>query len=262
MPDPVTPLDLRLMEAIGQPLSTATLPVAFAQSDLRSNAGWKTRIEAAERLARMGAIDANRLLGLYTEREPAASGGVWDRVAAIQSLDEAIASDDKDAVARALPEAWARMAEIEAEVALATLYGAKLARLGLPGEAGALAFRIGLLSDSYEAVARTRQPADGVEPFLIGLAKGKVDGIAPPDQLGGAIRAAFAADAMPEPEVQALLDDKRLGEAILGAIDDVTEGAKGDLRRVTSGLQLFRFVGLETVARRAALELLLLERRG
>ncbi|AMY70031.1 hypothetical protein [Frigidibacter mobilis] len=46
------------------------------------------------------------------------------------------------------------------------------------------------------------------------------------------------------------------------AIDDVTEGARGDLRRVTSGLTALRKAGLETPARRAALELMLLERRG
>ncbi len=74
-PDRPSPLVFRLMEAIGQPMSTATLPVAFAQADLRSNAGWKTRLDAAERLTRTGAIPANQLLGLYTENESSASGG-------------------------------------------------------------------------------------------------------------------------------------------------------------------------------------------
>ncbi|MDJ0826678.1 MAG: hypothetical protein QNJ16_14340, partial [Rhodobacter sp.] len=76
------PLLFRLHEAIGEALPTANLPLAFAQADLRSNTGWKAQIAAAERLARTGAIDGNRLLGLYTDRLPAASGGVWDRVAA------------------------------------------------------------------------------------------------------------------------------------------------------------------------------------
>lgn len=261
-PDPVTPLEFRLMEAIGQPLSTSGLPVAFAQADLRSNAGWKTRIEAGERLARLGSISANLLLGLYTEREQAASGGVWDRVAAIRALDQALAASDIDAVAQALPPAWTQMAAIELEVPFATLYGAELARLGLTGDAGALAFRVGLLSDAYETVARTRATADGIEAFLIGLAKGKVDGLAPPDQLGGAIRTAFTGAAELPADRQHLLDEGRLGEAVLSAIDDVEQGAKGDLRRVTWALTLLREAGFETVARRTALELLLLERRG
>src|SRR5690606_17548745 len=101
-----SPLDLRLMEAIGEPLQTSTLPLAFAHADLTSNAGWKTRLEAAERLSRTGAIEPNLLLGLYTEREAAASGGVWERVRAIQALDRAITASDRAAVARALPVAW------------------------------------------------------------------------------------------------------------------------------------------------------------
>ena len=145
-----SPLVLRLMEAIGQPLPTATLPVAFANADLRSNTGWKARIEAGERLARMGAIPANRLLGLYTEQRPAASGGVWDRVAAIQRLDTALTARDPVAVAAALPEAWGQMQAMELEVPFATIYGPALARMPLKGSAGALAFRVALLSEDFE----------------------------------------------------------------------------------------------------------------
>lgn len=46
-----TPLRFRLHEAIGEPLSTRDLPLAFAWSDLRFVAGWKSQLEAAERLA-------------------------------------------------------------------------------------------------------------------------------------------------------------------------------------------------------------------
>ena len=39
-------------------------------------------------------------------------------------------------------------------------------------------------------------------------------------------------------------------------------GPQGDLRGVTEGLSLLRLVGLDGVARRTALELMILERRG
>ncbi|MCR9148687.1 MAG: hypothetical protein NXH83_00795 [Rhodobacteraceae bacterium] len=257
-----SPLVLRLMEAIGQPLQTATLPVAFAHADLRSNTGWKARIEAGERLARVGAIPANRLLGLYTEQRPAASGGVWDRVAAVQRLDTALTARDPVAVAAALPPAWAQMEAMELEVPFATLYGPALARMPLKGSAGSLAFRIGLLSEDFAEVAAARRPEDGTEAFLAGLAGGEVQGLAAPGQLGAAIRAAFAPFAQPGPEAAQRLAGGRIGEALLVAIEQVTEGAKGDLRDVTEGLVVLRRVGLEGTARRAALELLLLERRG
>jgi hypothetical protein len=262
VPDRPTPLILRMMEAVGQPIPTTELPVAFAQADLSANTGWKARIEAGERLARTGAIEPNRLLGLYTEQKPAASGGVWDRVKAVQTLDKAMTGRDTAAVAAALPPLWAMLSEVELEVPFAKIYGQRLARLNLPGEPGNLAFRIGLLSDASEAVARGRVAQDGEEPFLIGLAGGTVDGLAPPDQLGGAIKAAFVKDAALSPDFAELIAGDRVGEALLTAIDQITDGARGDLRDVTAGLRLLREIGLESVARQAALELLLLERRG
>ncbi len=69
-----TPLEFRLFEAIGEPLATAPLPRAFATVDLSGDTGWKAQLEAAERLARIGAISENRLLGIYTQRRRAASG--------------------------------------------------------------------------------------------------------------------------------------------------------------------------------------------
>ncbi len=262
VPDRPSPLVLRLMEAVGQPISTTTLPVAFAQADLRSNSGWKVRLEAGERLARMGAVPPNRLLGLYTEQKAAASGGVWERVKAVQALEAALASGKPEDIATALPKAWSQMEALELEVPFAKLFGARVAATALTGEAKALAFRIGLLSDEYEKVAQAHHPADSTEAFLVGLARGDLRGTTAPDQMGVAIQAAFADGARTDDALGQLLTDRKLGEALLKAMNKVTEGASGDLRDLTDGLSLLRQVGLETPARRAGLELLLLERRG
>jgi hypothetical protein len=262
LPERPSPLILRMMEAIGQPIPTTNLPVAFAHGDLSPVTGWKARLEAAERLARAGALPANTLLALYTERPPAASGGIWDRVAAIQALDIAVTENNAGAVAAALPEAWRQMELAELEADLATLFGATVAGLGLEGEAGDIALRLGLLSPDYEKVAIGRTPANDIDAFLLGLAKGEVTGLAAPNQMGAAIRDAFSDTTALDEEFTWLLKERRLGEALLRAIDHVTEGARGDLRDVTAGLRLFREVGLESVARRASLQLLLLERRG
>lgn len=260
-PNPVTPLDWKIYEAIGEPLPTASLPVAFAYAEIGPEAGWKGQIEAAERLTRAGTIAPNVLLGLYTERDPAASGGVWDRVAAFQDFDAAMQSGDPRRVAQTLPTAWARMQEAELEVPFALLYGKGLAALPLTGEAGNVAFRVALLSPVAETAARARTPADPTESFLIGLAAGKLDGLTPPDSMGRAIAPAFLAPAVSD-ETRALLEGDRLGEALLQAVEEIARGVEGDLRGVTQGLSLLRSVGLEGVARRAALELMLLERRG
>jgi hypothetical protein len=261
-PDRITPLTLRLFEAIGEPLTTTNLPVAFAHADLSNQSGLKAQIEAAERLAAAGAIAPNLLLGLYTRDDPAASGGVWDRVAAFQRFDAALTGGDKGRVAAALPPAWAAMEAQRLEVTFAALFAERLAALELEGEAGALAYRIALLSP-FAAQLAARETVDGRELFLQGLARGSVAGIVPPDSTARAIAPAFVTDkpALSDAAL-ALLDQGRMGEALLLAIDQITRGLTGELRGVTDGLALLRHVGLEDVARRTALELMLLERRG
>jgi hypothetical protein len=260
-PSPVTPLAWRMLDAIGEGLPTTQLPLAFAHAELRDTAGWKARIEAAERLGRASVLDPNVLLGVYTERLPAASGGVWDRVEAFQHFDTALTAQDPGAVAAALPDAWAMMVSAGLEVPFAELFAEKLTRLPLTDAAAALAFRISLLSTQYERVANTRTPTDTREAFLIAVARGNLQGVVPPDSLARTIAPAFVRP-MPPADLMALLDDNRLGEAILHAVDRIQRGLQGDLRGVTEGLALFRHVGLEDLARRTSLELMLLERRG
>lgn len=260
-PSRPTPLIWRMLEAIGEPMPTVGLPVAFAHADLRPQAGWKAQIEAAERLARLGSIPANRLLGLYTERLPAASGGVWERVDAFQTVDNALTSGQTEALAVALPVAFALMAEAELEVPFAGVFAEKLLAAELSGTAGALAFRLALLSPGYETAALKRKPADQQEAFLIGLARGDLAGTTPQDSMARAIAPAFTTP-QPDAEALALHADGRLGEALLLAIDRIGKGVQGEPRGVAEGLAFLRHVGLEDVARRTALELLLLERRG
>lgn len=261
VPERVTPLDWRVFEAIGEALPTNTLPLAFAHAELRPAAGWKAQIEAAERLARAGALPANLLLGLYTERKAAASGGVWDRVAAFRAFDDAMADGDAKAIARALPAVWDRMTEAELEVPFAELYGQALQDVSLSGEAADIAFQVGLLSPAYAEVAAAHAGATGRRAFLVGLAKGDLTGTTAPDTLGRAVAQGFADQPLPDDLAQ-LMAENRLGEAILAAIEDIETGLQGDVRNVTEGLALLRAAGLEGVARRTALELMLLERRG
>ncbi len=254
---PVTPLDWRLFEAIGEPLPTAGLPLAFAYADLSDRAGWKAQVEAAERLVRAGVIAPNLWHGLFSRRDPSASGGVWDRIARLQAFEAALASGEAARIGAALTAVWPGLEAAELEVPFATLYGDRLAGLALDGEAGGLARRVVFLSP-----AAARLPPAAGDAFLRGLAAGDVRDIPAPGNLGRAIAPAFAAGAVPGPQMQALLADRRLGEALLAAMAMIDRGVSGDLRDVTEGLVLLRSVGLEDVARRTALQLMILERRG
>lgn len=125
--DRVTPLEFRIHEAIGQPLPTASLPIAFAHSDLRPNNGWKARLEAAERLARAGAIPPATLRALYSEQKPAASGGVWERAGAMRTLETALAGGDP---APALPAAFDQFRAVGMADVLAAMVAADLPQTG------------------------------------------------------------------------------------------------------------------------------------
>jgi hypothetical protein len=236
------------------------LPLAFAHADLRFTSPWKAQLEAAERLARHGAVSENVLLRHYTSRTPAASGGIWDRAAAMQRFDVAMLAGDAEAVAASLPQAWDAMRAARAEIQFAKLYGAALQDLPLRDDVAALAIEIGLLSPTYERVAlNARQRNVDFDPFLEGVARGAPlieDALSDRER---AIAAAFNDPVIPD-DIQLLIDQGKLGEALLIALQRFDAGSDGDLRALTTSLSVLRSVGLEDVARRAALQHLLLSR--
>ncbi len=258
------PLTWRLREATGDAIPTLGLPVAYAHADLRGTIGWRAQIESAERLVRAGALPPNRLLGLYTERRAAASGGIWERVSAVQALDTALRANDAEAAGRALVAAWPLIQAGELEVAAADLFGRALGQMALPPDARAIAFRMGLLTNDYELVALGLDPgrASPEDAFLAALARGTDPARAGemPGELAEAVALAFG----PEPPLPDGLADRlaqgRLGEEILRTLADL--GGPGDPRLLAQGLAALRAMGLEDAARQVALQSLLLERRG
>ncbi len=261
VPDRISPLVFRMREAIGEGLPTSNLPRAFAHADLRSNVGWKAQLDAAERLARHGAVQDSVLLDLYTARRPAASGPVWDRAEAIQQFETALTAGDPGAVAETLPDAWDAMQQAQSEIAFARLFSDKLARLPLQGDAAHLAFEIGLLGPNYEEIALdfATDDTDAADAFLIAVARGDMTGIVPRTPKQRAIAAAFT-EARPASALLDQAEDDRLGEALLRTIAQLNLAAAGDMVAVTESLAYLRLVGLEDLARRVSLQMLVLDR--
>lgn len=253
-PSRITPLVFRIREAIGERLSTTSLPLAFAHADLQATTGWKTQLDAAERLSRAGSLDAQDMQALYLSGTPSASGGVWDRVDAFQRFDIAISRKDAAAVANALPPVWDAMKAIRAEVGFAQLYGADLRSVDLPPEAAAIATQVALLSPEYEL---TTQAAD---PFLRALAQGRPQEVETSDPLRRAVQSAFNGSTPPQDLVD-LAQNGRFGLALLTVMSVLERGISGDHPALTQGLAFLRHVGLEDLARRTALQILLLERQ-
>lgn len=253
LPAQMTPLTYRLREAIGLTMSTSSLPLAFSHADLRDTVGWKAQLDAAERLARAGALPAATLRALFTSRRPSASGGVWERVEAFQRFDVAIQSGDPGAVASTLPLAWEAMSTMRAELPFAQLYADRLARLPLNGPAADIALTVGLLSPNYEAIANAASAGD---PFLLDLAKGTPEN--PKNGPQNTVFEGFSSE--PPADLMRFVTAGQLGEGLLRAMATFSGGLANDPRRISEALAFFRAVGLEDLARRAALQYLLLER--
>ncbi len=266
VPDPLTPLDFVMREALALPRPAGALPLAYVHADLREGTPWRSRLQAAERLARSGALPAQTLIALYTQRKPAASGGIWDRVRAVTDFDVAVLAGDGAAVAQTLPAAWAAMESVALEVPFARHYAERLLNLQIPDPPPELA-RLLLLSDVYERAARRLKPADPQLAFAAALALGAPAGLDPPalpgaDRAAGQAIAAAFLEKLPDSPLTVLLSEGRLGEAILKAMLLLKEGSLADPGDIRAALALFRAVGLEDIARRTAIQLVLLERRG
>lgn len=254
----LTPLAFQMRSAVGERPATAGLPLAFAHADLSDVAGWNAQLDAAERLTRSGAIEPGQWFAIYTAHVPSASGGVWDRVAALQRLDAALLADDIAGIEARLGPAWEAMQAAGLETAFAEVHADRLLRTPLTGETGQLARRIGLLSSRYEEVAQAAVPQSANERFVFDIARG-LPALPPPGSrlMAEAVATAFNADPAPHRYAWFVQND-RLGEALLRAALVLSDPGR-DPDDVTDALILYRSVGLEDVARRAALQLLLLE---
>ena len=264
---PMTPLLWRILEAIGEPVPTAGLPLAFAHADLETNAGWRARIIAAERLARAGVIAPEVLFALYAAHRPAASGGLWERAALIQTLEAALARGDGAAVARVLRPLWPEMTAAGLEVAFARQYGAALMQVATDDpEAQRTIGVIGLLRpEATLGIVRPPPIEGGRAQFVQALLAG--DPVAPlaTDAAARAIALAFrspAPAALLTPDQRSALAEGRAAGALFAAMDRIAAAAAGDTRGLVDALAFLRVVGFERTARQAAVQLMLLDRRG
>lgn len=263
LPEQITPLRFRMHEAIGEPLDISALPNAFAYAALSETEGWKPRLLAAERLARSGAILPRRLFAVYSERHRAASGGVWDRVEAVQQLAAALEVSDVAQIEEVLPKAADLMSKVGLEHALAQLFGEQLIDVPLKAEAAKIAARLGLLSMAYERAALSEQAE---MPLLWrAIARGDQAGMAKAaqnkffDPFEDAVARAFTDQQIPV-TFEPLLARGNRGLAVLKAIKMLEDGAGAPPTDVEEGLRLLRLLGFEDTARQMGLYILITRR--
>jgi hypothetical protein len=221
---------------------------------------------SAERLTRLGDFPSSLLFNLYRARPPAASGGVWDRVAAIQTLDAALIEDDTDAVLAALADADTALSAVGLRSSLAEGYGAALSELSLSNAPSIRMAEILLLGGDAETAERWSVPSSPSERLRIALAIGKnVAPTAGTDQSIEILRATAASDAMngqvattaEHARMQTMITQDRRGEAILTALAILDAGEEIEPNDFAVALDILVKSDQRETAKRIALQTIL-----
>lgn len=252
-----SPLLFRLFEAVGERIPTDQLPVAYAYADLGGSQGWKARLRATERLVAAGALGFDELIAVFSERKPAASGGVWERVAAIQAVVPAVQSERDAAINSRLSAAWIAAKEVGYGLPFAEWAVPQLGEVELTGPARHLAFEMALMAGDLE-IARAFADNTPEDRFLLALASGQGGSVPGSGLLNQAVVRGLAAIEAGA-SYEALLADDRGGEALFRALGHLKRGAGGNPRATQNALALLRKLGLETLARQIAVELVLMD---
>lgn len=256
----ITPLRYVMRAAIAERPASLGLPLAFAHADLAPQAGWRAQLDAAERLLRAGAIEPSQWLAIATSRRPSASGGIWERVAAVQDFDASLLAGEMDAIGTSLARAVAVLEPAGLLPAFASLYAERLGRQPLTGAPASLARKVELLSRHYESLALRAVPQSPEEAFAFALARGQSPLLAATaSPRARALAAGFEAATLPE-RYAPLVAEARAGEALLLAALTLS-GDGADFVDISDALKLLRYLGLEDTARRTALQLHLMPER-
>jgi hypothetical protein len=255
VPTTLTPLTFVMREALALPRPTQSLPLAFLHLDLQNKAGWKLRIESAERLVREGALPSITLLDLYLEGSPSASGGVWERVDAVQKLNEAFEADDDETLSSALIASYQTLTSIGLEFVLADWFASALEGRKLNVEAKSIAFKLAIYNPDTQDMAVPMASIRQRDQFILGILSDKFNVPAKGD-LQLAIQNALTGQSQKTVLHQAV-DEGRLGEAIISALTLLRDGAASDVGDIETALSVMAYEGFREEAKRMAMQLLL-----
>ena len=254
-PVPLTALDFIMREALAMPRSGQALPLAFLHQDLQRETGWRNQIIATERLVRSQALPSQRLITLYQQSTPSASGGVWMRVATVQKLFQAIRDGQPKKISEALRTAYNTLKAVGLSFILADIATNELDGKKLTLKGDRVRFQLQLLHKNAAKLVEPISTQDPADSFTKSIALGKIPQFAN-SEMQAAIRAALSGT----PSSNSLIVDAqqgRMGEAILKSITNLVHSRHRDPAAVETAIATLRIAGLEEEARRIAIQVIL-----
>lgn len=265
LPEPLTPIDFLMREAIGLPRPSVTLPLPFLHHDLSEHAPMRMRVDAAERLAVAGSISQDVLKAAYLTEKPAASGGLWSRAEAIQAFEDALVGGMPDEIATALKRADDAMADRGLRTQFARFVSPRLAEIDaqrLGAQERLRVFELLMLSDELSAAEDAVPQDDEAASFLLAVARGTETVPAALEALP--LAAAVQTGLLPregsdirERNFAAAMERGNQGEVLLRALELLDAGAEIDPQSLQAALHALTLAGQGEAARRIAIQTLL-----
>ncbi len=252
--DRLTPLRFVLYEALGEPRTIGTLPLAYLHADLQNRVAWRDRLEATERLVQSQAFGPGMLDFLYTEAKPAASGGIWDRVSAYQKLRQALLEKDTAHLDEALSDAMAVFSDTGLLYALAK----QLAPLwnGMEFAAASADLHFLLSAMAADGLATPTLPSSGsdtlvfISDILTNAATAN-----PKSPLQSAIKRGLTEERQTL-TLNGFATERHKGESVLRALELLEVGGTNNPANVEQVLAVLSNAGLRRDARAIAVEIL------
>ena len=264
-PSPMTIMDFVLREAVLLPRPAGLLPLPYLYRDIGNRAPLRAKLEASERLVMAGSLPSNLLFAAYREGKAASSGGVWGRANSVQKLDRALAEGADETISQAVSATYEEFSNAGLLNALAEEYADTLATLEYSVEYADTKLpildllhiaNISNISWSNSAVLdenrRLAMAIVTLAPLIIdpagsAMQKSIVNGLNGP-----------LPDSPAAARLLNLLEENRQGQAILASLQLLSSGALADPEGVRTGLYVLVAAGQSAVARRIAVQILLL----
>lgn len=255
-PKVMTPLTFVMREALGLPRPSQTLPLAFLHLDLQNKAGWKQRIIAAERLVREQALPVTSLLDIYLEGKASASGGVWQRVSAVQDLKNALDHDNQAVLSAALINADKTLAQENLRPVLAQWFGALLPNFSYEPTAQKIAFDLAALAQVDPEKLKKIVPTAQASQYVLALLDAKTD-VVPVGDLQLSISNGLHGET-DKTVLHQLVDNKQAGQAVLSALTLLQEIHNSDVGDIETALSVLAYAGFKDEALQIAVQILIL----
>jgi hypothetical protein len=264
-PDPMGVMDFVLRESVLLPRPSGLLPLPYLYRDIGNRAPLRAKLEASERLNLAGSLPSNLLFAAYREGKAASSGGVWGRAKSIQTLDEAFAKDEVGDISQALSTAYNEFSDVGLLKAMAEEYADLLATLLYSAGYSDTKHKVlnllhlanisnitwsnnSVLDDKQQlALAIVTQAPLVIDPAGSAMQRSIVNGLNGP-----------RSDSSTATQMLNLLEEGRQGQAILASLRLLSSGALADPEGVRVGLYVLSAAGQSAVARRIAVQILLL----